>query len=75
MAADLQPVIDAVEAAKGVEQSAIEFVNGVAARISAAVDAALANGATAEQLVPVTDEATALKAKSDELAAALAANP
>lgn len=75
MAADLQPVIDAVEAAKGVEQSAIEFVNGVAGRISAAVDAALANGATKDQLQPVMDEAVSLKAKSDDLAAAMAANP
>lgn len=75
MAADLQPLIDEINAAKGVEQSAIEFINGVAAKIQAAVDAALANGATGEQLAPVVAVGDELKAKTDELAAALANNP
>lgn len=63
-----------VDATVGAEQSAVVALNGVAARIQAAVDAAIANGATAEQLAPVQDEVNALKASSDALAAAVAAN-
>ena len=54
--------------------SATKLINGFAARLQAAVDAALANGATAEQLAPVTDEVAALKAGSADLAAAVQAN-
>ncbi len=54
--------------------SAITLINGIAARIQAAVDAAIANGATAEELAPVQAEADALSAKADDLAAAVAAN-
>lgn len=64
-----------VDATVGVEASAVAALNGVAARIQAAVDAALANGATAAQLQPVQDEVNALKASSDALATAVAANP
>lgn len=69
--ADLaQAVTDTV----GVEQSAVVALNGVAARIQAAVDAALANGATAEELAPVQDEVNNLVAAKDALAAAVAAS-
>lgn len=54
--------------------SATVLINGFTARLQAAVDAALANGATAAQLAPVTDEIAALKAGSTDLAAAVAAN-
>ena len=74
MPADLGPMIQKIHDAEGIEDSAIAFINGEAARLQAAVDAALANGATAEQIVPITDEVEALKVKSDALAAALAAN-
>ncbi len=74
MPADLQPLIDKVHAAEGIDESATTFILGESARLQAAVDAALANGATAEQLIPITDEVAALKVKSDALAAALAAN-
>jgi len=57
-----------------VEASAALALNGVAGRIQAAVDEALANGATAEQLAPVTDEVNALKASADALASAVARN-
>jgi hypothetical protein len=57
-----------------VEESAVLLINGIAARIQAAVDKALAGGATAEQLAPLTDEIAALKKGSDDLAAAVAAN-
>lgn len=65
----------AVAKAKGAEDSATALINGIAAKIQAAVDAALANGATAAELQPVIDEVNALNASSDALAAAVAANP
>jgi hypothetical protein len=63
-----------VTATTDVEASAVVALNGVAARIQAAVDAAIAGGATAEQLAPVQAEVDALKASSDALAAAVVAN-
>lgn len=57
-----------------VEASAVTLINGIAARIQAAVDAALANGATAAELQPVIDEVASLNAAADALAAAVAAN-
>lgn len=54
--------------------SATTLINGFAARQQAAIDAALANGATAEQLAPVQAEVDALKAGSADLSAAVAAN-
>lgn len=57
-----------------VEASATVLINGLAGRIQAAVDKALANGATAEELAPVTDEINALKTGADALAEAVAAN-
>jgi hypothetical protein len=59
----------------GVEESAVAALSGVEAKIEAAVAKALENGATAEQLAPVTDELAALKAAREALAAAVAANP
>lgn len=64
-----------VEDTVGVEASAVAALDGVAAKIEAAVAKALENGATAEQLAPVTDEVNALKAAREALAAAVAANP
>jgi len=65
-----QEVTDTV----GVEESAIVALDGIAARIEAAVAKALENGATAEELAPVTDEVANLKATREKLAAAVAAN-
>lgn len=64
----------AVEKTTVIEQSAVVLINGIAARVQAAVDLALANGATAEQLQPVTDEVAALNANADALSAAISAN-
>jgi hypothetical protein len=73
------PVLANLEAAVantvGVEASAIAALNGVAARIQAAVDAALANGATEAELAPVQAEVDAMNASAVALAAAVAANP
>lgn len=74
MAVDLQPVIDTMTAADTVMDSAVVFVGSVPGLITTAVNAAIAGGATAAQLQPVTDLAATMKTKSDALAAALAAN-
>jgi hypothetical protein len=75
----MSPIIDQLTAqvtnATTVEESAVTLINGIGARVDAAVAAALANGATAEQLQPVSDLSTALQTESDALAAAVAANP
>lgn len=72
------PTIDAltaqVEVNKTVEGSALALINGIAARIQAAVDAAVAGGASAADLAPVTDEIASLKASSDALSAAITSN-
>jgi len=57
-----------------VMSSATTLINGIAARVQAAVDAALAGGATAAQLAPVQAEVDALKAGSADLASAVTAN-
>jgi ABC-type branched-subunit amino acid transport system substrate-binding protein len=56
------------------EGAAVVLMNGFADRVTAAVNAAMANGATAAQLAPVTDEVNALKASSAALSAAVVAN-
>jgi len=63
-----------VTAVTSVDASALAFVQGVPALIAAAVAAAGANGATAAELQPLTDLGNALKAQSDQLAAAITAN-
>lgn len=70
----VQDAIDAIEAAKGAENSATLLINGFAARMQTAVDAALANGATEAELAPVQAEVDQLKEASTALAAAVAAN-
>ena len=70
----LSDLAAAVEKATTVEASAAMLINGIAARIQAAVDAALANGASAADLAPITDEVSKLNAASDALSAAVAAN-
>lgn len=72
------PVIDQltteVTNADTVMDSATALINGFAGMLQAAVDAALANGATAEQLQPLSDLGNTLQTKSDALAAAVQAN-
>lgn len=63
-----------VTAATTVEDSAIAFINGVPGLIATAVQESIANGATTEQLQPLTDLGTALQVKSDALAEAIVAN-
>lgn len=72
------PILDdlasAVTKATDAEDAATLLINGIAARVQAAVDKALINGATEEQLKPVQAEVDSLNTKSDALAAAVVAN-
>lgn len=70
----LQNLADQVTATQQVEASAVQLINGIAARIQAAVDAALAGGATAAELAPVQAEVDALKQSATDLGNAVAAN-
>jgi hypothetical protein len=63
-----------VTKATTVEKSAELLINGFQSRLDAAVAAAIANGATAEELAPLTELSTAMEAESDALAAAVSAN-
>jgi hypothetical protein len=63
-----------VSSTTGIEASAKTVIDGIAAKIAAAVAAALAAGATPAQLQAITDLGTALKASTDPLATAVAAN-
>lgn len=55
--------------------SAVTALTGVHTMIDAAVAKALENGATAEQLAPVTEATAALKAKTQALADAITSLP
>lgn len=72
------PTIDALIAQVDQDQtvigSAVTLINGIAAQITAAVNAALAGGATAAQLAPLTDLTTSLAAADQALATAVANN-
>ena len=67
-------VLREIAETRGVIQSAVTLINGIAARIQAAVDAAMANGATAAELEPVTTALAELSGDADALAAAVQAN-
>lgn len=54
--------------------SAIALINGIGARIDAAVAAAIAAGATADELTAITDLSTSLSKNADDLSAAVVAN-
>jgi hypothetical protein len=54
--------------------SATALIKGIAARVQAAIDAALANGATEAELAPVQTEVDALNTASTDLAAAVSEN-
>lgn len=76
--AKAQDTLDAlkgqVDSTNTVMGSATTLINGFAGRMDKAVQDALANGATADQLAPITDEIAGLKANADALAAAIQAN-
>jgi hypothetical protein len=73
------PILDdmtkSVGDARGAMQSATILIDGIQARIDAAVATAIGNGATAEQLAPFTELSAALESDSVALSAAVAKNP
>lgn len=74
------PIIDSaiaqITTTEGVLDSAVLFIGTtVPALIAKAVADATSNGATAAELAPFGQVTADLKAKSDALAAAIAANP
>ena len=74
----LQDNIDALNAETTrnttVVGSALALINGFAARLDAAVAAAVAAGATQAQLTELNQLSAGLKSNDDQLAAAVAAN-
>jgi hypothetical protein len=62
-------------AAKGAMESATTLINGITARVQAAVDKAVAGGASAADLAPVQQVVNDLNTDSTALSAAVAANP
>jgi hypothetical protein len=75
MASAILTNLDAeVTKATTVMSSAVILIKGIAARVQTAVSAALANGATAQELAPVQAEADALAASSTDLANAVIEN-
>lgn len=70
----LNELIAEVTRNREIDASAAALINGIAGRIQAAVDKALANGATEAELEPVRSEIAALKASNDQLSAAVSAN-
>lgn len=67
----LADLVQQVNDTRGVLQSARVFVEGVDERITAAVEQALANGATAEELAPITDLQAALRQDTEDLSLAV----
>lgn len=72
--AELATLRGQVEANTSATQSAVTLMNGIGQRIQDAVAAAMAAGATAEELQAVTDLGTAVQSNADALGAAVAAN-
>ncbi len=70
----LDDLAEQVTAITGAAASAVALINGISARVEAAVAKALANGATAEELAPISAEVDALKASATALGDAVAAN-
>ncbi len=71
----LQQLHDAVAAQKTVADSVVTLLNGIPARIQAAIDAALAGSVTAQQLADAVGvELAAITSNTSELSAAVTAN-
>lgn len=64
-----------VTAERGAVDSATQLINGISAKVDAAVAAALAAGATPAQLQALTDLSASVKTQTSDLSAAVAANP
>lgn len=71
----IQKLIDQVNKTQGVIASATTFITGFKQRLDDAVAAAIANGATEEELAPIQTEIDELDAQTTALSEALANNP
>jgi len=72
-----QPLVDLVDEVSEeitIMKSATTLISGFGQRLADAVAAALANGATAEELAPLTDLKAELDSTGNDLAAAVSAN-
>ena len=70
----IDDLVAAVAAEDTVIDSAIELINGFSQRLADGIAAALAGGATAEELAPLTALKTDVDAKAAALSAAVTAN-
>lgn len=70
----LTDLVSEVTRATTVVTAATALINGIGSRVSSAVAQALANGASADELAPLTDLAAQVKQETDDLSAAVAAN-
>jgi|SRR6185503_1634824 len=70
--ATLAEDIEQVKRVRGVLQSALLFIQGEAARLRAGIEAALAAGATAEELAVLSTEVDAMEAEANNIANAIA---
>lgn len=68
-------VVDQVARTRGVVQSATLLISTFVTKVQAAVDAAMANGATEAELAPVTTALADLETDTAALATAVASNP
>jgi hypothetical protein len=73
--ASLAPLTNSVTNAKGAMASAVVLIGGIAAKVQAGIDAALADGVSADALIELTELQASLDADTQALAAAVAANP
>lgn len=74
MAASVDALVTTVAALDTVVDSAVALINGFSQRLTDAINAALAGGATAAELAPLTALNTDLQNKKQALADAVAAN-
>lgn len=67
-------MIDEVTQTRGVMASATALINGFSGKLAQAIAQALENGATAEELAPLTELEASLESERMALAEAVAAN-
>ncbi len=75
MAQEVDDLIVQAQANSDVEAAAVGVLNGFAAKLDAAIAAALAAGATPAVLAAISGVNSSLKASATDLAAAIASQP
>jgi hypothetical protein len=74
MAGEIDNLVAQVQRTTDVHQSAIAVLNGIADRIQAGIDAALAGGATAAELAQLQGQVDTIRLSTDRLADAVVVN-